>query len=317
MKADRLVSLLLLLQSAPRRTARELAGRLEVCQRTIYRDVDALCASGVPVFTERGVDGGIALADGYRRALLNFGDEEIRALFVSGSAILTDLGLGASFERALEKLRGGLGDVQRRAAEHARKRIHIDQRRWNQADPPLEKLALLRRAVWDDRRVDLRYEDRRRAVSMRSADPFGLVSKAGVWYLIARTADGMRSFRVDRILEVNERADRFERPAAFDVEAYWRETAAKMLEGQPRDYPVVMLADRDALEQLNGYCPCDILDEREGLLLRGGFSGKEAALRFCVAWGGRIRLIEPSELAEAIVEYAKELQATYAAAALA
>ena len=119
MKSDRLISLLLLLQSAQRRTARELAARLEVSERTIYRDVDALSASGVPVYTERGPEGGIALADGYRNALTHFAEDEVRALFISGSAILSDLGLGANLDRALEKLRGGFSDVQRKAAEKA------------------------------------------------------------------------------------------------------------------------------------------------------------------------------------------------------
>lgn len=304
--------MLLLLQSVPRRTARELAERLEVHQRTIYRDVEALSAAGVPVFTERGCSGGIALAEGYRRALLNFGDEEIRALFVAGSGISSDLGLGVSFERALEKLRGGLGDVQRRAAEHARKRIHVDQRRWNQADPPTEKLALLRRAVWDDRRIDLRYEDRHRTVTLRPADPLGLVSKAGVWYLIARVPEGVRSFRVDRIALVIERSERFERPIDFDVEAYWRESAAKLMGAQPRDYPVVVDAVHDVLEQLTGYCSFDVLAEDAMLRLRIRFPGPDAALRFCVAWGTRVRVVEPLELARAIVDRAHELQAAYA-----
>lgn len=208
MKSDRLVSLLLLLQSTERRTARDLALRLEVSERTIYRDIDALSASGIPVYAERGAEGGIALAEGYRRALMHFGEDEIRALFIGGTAVLSDLGLGPNLERALEKLRGGLGDVQQRAAERARGRIHIDQRRWNQSDPPVELLALLRRAVWDDRCIDIRYEDRTGAQTTRRVEPYGLVSKAGVWYVIARGESGFRSFRVDRVRDVQECKDR-------------------------------------------------------------------------------------------------------------
>src|ERR1700722_7555120 len=108
MKADRLMSLLLLLQAAQRRTARELAQTLEVSQRTIYRDVEALSAAGVPVYADRGPEGGISLAAGYRRPLTHFADEEIRALFVSNSALLADLGLGGGLDRALDKVRGAL-----------------------------------------------------------------------------------------------------------------------------------------------------------------------------------------------------------------
>ncbi|MBV8749904.1 MAG: HTH domain-containing protein, partial [Candidatus Eremiobacteraeota bacterium] len=133
MKASRLLSMLLLLQSAERRTAGELAQALEVSERTVHRDVDALSAAGVPVYAERGAGGGIALAAGYRRALTQFGEDELRALFISGSNPLGDLGISVDRERALEKLSGALNDVQRKAVEKARGRIHLDQRRWNQA----------------------------------------------------------------------------------------------------------------------------------------------------------------------------------------
>ena len=160
MKASRLLEMLLLLQSAERRSARELAAALEVSERTVYRDVDALSAAGVPVYAERGVYGGIALAAGYRKALTQFGEDEIRALFISGSNPLGDLGLGVDRERALEKLSGAMNDAQRKAAVKTRGRIHLDQRRWNQAVQPQLHLAALRRAVWDDHRVRLQYRDR-------------------------------------------------------------------------------------------------------------------------------------------------------------
>ena len=209
MKADRLISLLLFLQSRRQCSARVLAEWLEVSERTIYRDVDALGAAGVPVYAERGSTGGIVLADGYRRALTNFSEDEIRALFVSGASPLADLGLERGLDRALEKLHGALANVQQRAAEKSRARIHVDQRRWNQPEPPREVLATLRRAVWDDRRIRIRYEDRNRKSSTRSADPLGLVSKAGVWYLVARCDHDLRSFRVERIRSVEELTERF------------------------------------------------------------------------------------------------------------
>jgi len=192
MKGSRLLSMLLLLQGAERRSARELAAALEVSERTVHRDVEALCAAGVPVYAERGVYGGIALAAGYRRALTQFGDDEVRTLFISGSNPLVDLGLGVGHERALEKLAGALSDAQRKAVQKTRGRIHLDPRRWNQAVQPQEHLAALRRAVWDDRRVRLRYRDREAKTTERVIDPLGLVAKAGVWYLVARSARNVR-----------------------------------------------------------------------------------------------------------------------------
>ena len=170
MKADRLVALLLMLQSRQRSCARVLAERLEVSERTIYRDVDALSAAGVPVYAERGSTGGIVLADGYGSTLMNFSEDEVRALFVSGASPLADLGLEHGLSRALEKLRGGLADVHRRAADRSRSRIHLDQRRWNQPEPPRDLLTALRRAVWDDRRMRIRYEDRNRKATLRNVD---------------------------------------------------------------------------------------------------------------------------------------------------
>ncbi|HTU69449.1 MAG TPA: WYL domain-containing protein [Candidatus Baltobacteraceae bacterium] len=306
MKADRLVSLLLLLQSAPRRTARDLAKRLEVCERTIYRDVDALCASGVPVYAERGPDGGIALADGYRKALTHFAEDEVRALFISGSAILADLGLGANLDRALEKLRGGFSDVQRKAAEKARGRIHIDQRRWYQSDPPLERLALLRRAVWDDRCLEIVYEDRQKARTTRGVEPYGLVSKAGVWYLVARTAEGYRSFRVERMCDVRERGERFERDAAFDLDAYWRTSSERMREGLEH-FPVTLRVRRDAVDMITGFWPTRWIDRGGDRLLCVDFMSERAAISHLVTWGDAVDLIEPLSLCAGVLEHAREL----------
>jgi len=310
MKADRLVSLLLLLQSAPRRTARELAKRLEVCDRTIYRDIDALSASGVPVYAERGPEGGISLADGYRKALLHFGEDEVRALFISGSAILADLGLGANLDRALEKLRGGFSDVQRKAAEKARGRIHIDQRRWYQSDPPVDRLALLRRAVWDDRCLEISYEDRQRARTTRAVDPYGLVSKAGVWYLIARTNEGYRSFRVDRMRDVREMDERFERDPSFDLDVHWRETAAQMREGQGR-FTVTMRVQEDEAEMITNYWPCAWIERDGERLLTVEFSSREAAIHHLFSWGEQAELIEPLELCEAVLARARAVCERY------
>ncbi|HET6274570.1 MAG TPA: YafY family protein [Candidatus Cybelea sp.] len=307
MKADRLIALLLLLQSRRQCAARELARRLEVSERTIYRDVDALGAAGVPVYAERGAHGGIVLADGYRRALTHFTEEEIRALFVSGASALADLGLDAGFERALEKLHGGLADVAQRAAEKSRSRIHLDARRWNQAEPPRALLAALRRAVWDDRCLRIRYEDRNRTTSTRAVDPLGLVSKAGVWYLVARHAGELRSFRVDRIRTADELTEHFERPADFDLERYWRETSARFAHAsRSADLMVTLRVRNDAIERVTAYWPGEVVARRtRDSLIRVTFPGHEIAVFQLIAWADAATLVEPSELREEIVVRAR------------
>jgi predicted DNA-binding transcriptional regulator YafY len=312
-KADRLIALLLLLQSRRQCSARLLAEHLEVSERTIYRDVDALCVAGVPVYAQRGPAGGIALAEGYRRALTHFGEDEVRALFVSGASPLADLGLERGLVRALEKLRGGLADVHQRAADKSRSRIHLDQRRWNQPAPPFEILTTLRRAVWDDRRLRIQYEDRNRKTTMRVVDPFGLVSKTGVWYLIARSGEEMRSFRVERISGARELAERFERPAGFDLERYWAESSTRFAQASRSAACVVTLrAANDGLERVTYYWPAEILSEDgDESLVRVIFPGMEVAIFQVLAWSEIATLIEPAALREVVVQRARRALQLY------
>jgi predicted DNA-binding transcriptional regulator YafY len=313
-KADRLIALLLLLQSRRQCSARVLAGQLEVSERTIYRDVDALSAAGVPVYAERGAAGGIALSEGYRRALTHFSEDEVRALFVSGASPLADLGLERGLNRALEKLRGGLADIHQRAADKSRSRIHLDQRRWNQPEPPLELLTTLRRAVWDDRRLRIRYEDRNRKSSTRSVEPLGLVSKAGVWYLIARYGGELRSFRVDRVRSAQELGEHFARPEDFDLERYWAESSARFSEAsRSSDCMVTLRAANDALERITYYWPAEVLSQDANeALVRVTFPGIESALFQALAWADVATLVEPAALRDEIVARARLALTRYA-----
>src|SRR5579884_1412475 len=247
MKSDRLVSLLLLLQGRSPRSARELAEALEVSARTIYRDVEALSLAGVPVYAERGSSGGIALADGYRKAITQFSTDELHALFLAAADPLAELGV-TGHQRALDKLSGALPDLQRRAAQQARQRILLDHNRWYRLEQPAALLAVLRRAVWEDRQVAIEYRDRTGVETDRTIDPYGLVSKAGVWYLIARQEDGeYRTFRVERIAAAEELPTRFTRDDAFDLEAHWRTSNAAMQ--RPMEwFEAVLHVTNEALE---------------------------------------------------------------------
>ncbi len=312
MKSDRLLALLLLLQAAPQRTARELAARLEVSERTIYRDVDALSAAGVPVYAQRGAVGGIALTAGYRQALTQFGEDEVRALFISGASALADLGLSRELERALEKIRGGLADPQRRAAERSRARIHIDQRRWSSSDPPVERLALLHRAVWSDQKVELRYIDRKGAVTTRTLDPLGLVTKAGVWYLVAQTSSGLRSFRVDRIEHAAALPETFVRPPDFVLDEYWRESTTRFRLERPRETAIILRVAPDAMADVTSYWPFEVIDATDANVVRIFFPDIEVALHHVIAWNDAVELLEPIELRRMLVERAHAMLARYA-----
>jgi predicted DNA-binding transcriptional regulator YafY len=313
-KADRLIALLLLLQSRRQCSARHLAERLEVSERTIYRDVDALCAAGVPLYSQRGPAGGIVLAEGYRRALTHFSEDEVRALFASGASPLADLGFEGGLTRALEKLRGALADVHRRAADKSSARIHLDQRRWNQPEPPRAVLTTLRRAVWDDRRLRIAYEDRNRKSSTRTLDPLGLVSKAGIWYLVASCEGELRSFRADRIRSALELSEHFERPANFNLERYWAESSARFAEAsRSADCVVTLRVKNAALERVAYYWPAEVVAEgaRESRV-RITFPGREVALFQALAWSDVAALVDPEGLRDELVTRARRALRRYA-----
>ncbi|MEV6755431.1 transcriptional regulator [Streptomyces sp. NPDC051214] len=238
MRADRLLALLLLLQNRGRMTAPELAGELEVSVRTVYRDVEALAASGVPVYAERGPTGGFRLMDGYRTRLTGLTDDEADSLALAGMpAAAADLGLGAELVTAQLKLGAalptGLGERSRRIQE----RFHLDAEGWFRAADPAPLLAVVADAVW--RRRVLRAHYRRWGGEVRrELHPLGLVLKAGNWYLVASADGTVRTYRVSRFLEVTATDEDSERPAGFDLAAYWesasRDLQARVLQGTAR-----------------------------------------------------------------------------------
>ncbi|MEU4998763.1 WYL domain-containing protein [Streptomyces sp. NPDC021622] len=240
MRADRLLALLLLLQNRGRMTAPELADELEVSVRTVYRDVDALAASGVPVYAERGPAGGFRLMDGYRTRLTGLTDDEADSLALAGMpAAAADLGLGAELVTAQLKLGAalpaGLGERSRRIQE----RFLLDAEGWFRAADPAPLLPVVADAVW--RRRVLRAHYRRWGGEVhRELHPLGLVLKAGNWYLVAAADGTVRTYRVSRFLDVTaEDGDEpSERPAGFDLAAYWQAASqdlqARVLRGTAR-----------------------------------------------------------------------------------
>ena len=307
MKSERLVSLMLLLQARSPRNARELSGTLEVSMRTVYRDVEALCASGVPVYAERGSSGGIALSDGYRQAIAQFSNDELHALFVAAADPLADLGV-AAHERALHKIKGALPELQRRAAEKAGERILLDHNRWYRTEQPGDVLAALRRAVWDDRAVRMTYRDRNGATTTREIEPLGLISKAGVWYVAARNENGeMRTFRAERIATIEELRRRFERPAGFDLHAYWR-GSLEFNDRQTPPYEATIQIEREALHNIIPYFPAEtIAEDSRAKTLRVRFPCEDAAVGHAMLLGNRAHVLGPAVFREAVVKRAREL----------
>lgn len=248
MKSDRLLSILLLLQTRGRVPARELAERLEVSVRTIYRDVEALPASGVPVYAERGRHGGIELLAGFRTDVTGLTADESRALFIlAAQGAHAALGLDAALGSALRKVMAALPAPYRPAAEVTSRRILVDATRWRGGPQQAVDLDVLQDAVFTDRRLRLRYRHSgQSAVRTYTVDPYGLVSKAGVWYLVADRRATPRLFRADRVRSATVLDDPVRRRAGVELADVW-EVLRRQVEDRPGGLEVTVRVRRDRL----------------------------------------------------------------------
>lgn len=225
MRADRLLSILLLLQSRGRMTARDLAERLEVSERTIYRDIEALGMAGIPVYAERGPGGGCSLMDGYQTRLTGLTESEIRALFLLKMAgPLADLGLSKALDDALMKLTAALPSAQRHGAEQVRQRIYLDVAGSGQREEALAQLQTIQEAIWQERRLVISYYNGNNGTySNQQVEPYGLVSQDKAWYLVGSVCgeDEKQVFPVARIKTSTMSTECFARPEGFDLPVYW------------------------------------------------------------------------------------------------
>jgi predicted DNA-binding transcriptional regulator YafY len=234
MKADRLLSILLLLQARGRLTGRELARRLEVSARTVHRDMEALSASGVPVFAQRGALGGWQLDEDWRTRVPGLDENELRALLMAQPRIVGSPRLAKAAERALDKLMAALPLSLREQASSIQKRLHVDTTGWNGTPEDLSMLPIVQEGVWRDRKLAIRYWPASGKAAERIVDPLGLVTKGGTWYLVARTPDGYRTYRVSRIENARLIDEACDRPADFDLAAHWKTSTEELRKGRDR-----------------------------------------------------------------------------------
>ncbi|MFF4092088.1 helix-turn-helix transcriptional regulator [Streptomyces nigra] len=249
MRAARLIKMVLLLQSRPSMTAGELARELEVSERTVTRDAQALSEAGVPVYAERGRAGGYRLVGGYRTRLTGLARGEAEALFLSGvPGALREMGLEDAASAARLKVSAALLPSLRDASRTAAQRFHLDAPNWFTEPAPSELLPAVADAVWDDRRIVARYRRRGDEEVERELEPYGLVLKAGVWYLCARVpGDGAhRVYRIDRFLAVEAGEGRFERDESFDLPGFWAERAEQFARSILRTEVVVRVSPEGA-----------------------------------------------------------------------
>jgi predicted DNA-binding transcriptional regulator YafY len=240
MQASRLLSILMLLQGRGRVSAQALAAELEVSVRTIYRDVDRLSASGVPIYAEQGRSGGFQLREGWRTKLDGMTVPEAEAVFLAGlPGPAAELGLGEALASAQLKLKAALPAEWQDDAQRVGARFHLDPVDWYRETPPVDHLPAVARAVWQSQRIAVRY-DSWQGETQRELEPLGLVLKGGGWYVVARSgaAKPARTYRLLSILELTPLNESFKRPARFDLAEYWRESTrrfeAELYQGEAR-----------------------------------------------------------------------------------
>lgn len=287
MRASRLVSLLLLLQTRGQLTAAEIAERMEVSIRTVHRDVASLAAAGVPVEAVRGPAGGYRLAGGYRTRLTGLTADEAEALFAGMAGPVAELGLGHEVAAARLKLLAALPAELQERASRAEKLFHLDTRGWFRAEDRVPHLHELSAALWRGCRVHMRYREGQKTVR-RTVDPLGLVLKGGAWYLVAHRSAGMRVYRVSRVASVRALDEECERPSGFELDAFWAEWSRAFEESLPRVEVTVRTVDGERV-----------------LVYESLAEAQSAALR------NRYDVLAPAELRDRVAAAVRELAAMY------
>ena len=309
MRADRLLSILLLLQAHGRLSAGDLAERLEVSRRTVCRDLDALSAAGVPVVTDRGPNGGAYLLGGYRTDLTGLTEPELEALLAfGGQGPAADLGLGVELDQASRKLAVAAGPSR---SGRLQERILVDGERWFRAASVPPHLSRVQDALWSDRRLRLRYRRGLDRIVDRTVEPYGLVCKAGTWYLLAGVGGQPRVYRVSRIEDAELTEEGFERPAGFDLRAAWTAQVGNFKSSAPERVSVTVRVEPAVSGQFARVMGDLVVDRPgEGLAVLD-FPGCEAAVSPLVAFGGAVEVLEPADLRERMAAIGRQLSALY------
>ncbi|MEE1942515.1 YafY family protein [Streptomyces sp. TRM 70361] len=333
MRAARLIKMVLLLQNRRSMTAAELAEQLEVSERTVSRDVLALSEAGIPVYADRGRTGGYRLVGGYRTRLTGLGRDEAEALFLSGvPSALRDMGLADAASAARLKVSAALNPELADAPRTAAQRFHLDAPGWWQPPGTPEGLPAIAEAVWDDRRLAVRYRRGDGEEVARTLEPYGLVLKAGVWYLVARAVPAgerpggprehpgeHRVYRVDRFASVVPLNECFGRDEEFDLPGFWAERSAAFARSILRENVVLRLTeagtralryatDRAAAgEALAG----GRTDERGRTTVTLPVESLDVAFSQLLALGPECEVLAPPALRERMARAAERMAARY------
>ncbi|MFK9091452.1 helix-turn-helix transcriptional regulator [Bacillus salipaludis] len=310
MRADRLMNIMILLQNRGKMTAKELANELEVSDRTILRDMDALSNAGIPIVSDRGKEGGWRLLDNFRTRLSGLNKDDIKSLFLFPSGkLLEDLGLNSQALDTRQKLLAAIPGTYRDEAQAMWERIHIDSSTWRQSKEKMHALKTVQQAVWESKKLNIHYEQADGEQKERLIEPLGLVAKGNKWYLVASRNGELRNYRVSRIHTAKVESDTFRRPINFNLAAYWEQSKVEFIQSLPK-YDVQVEIHPVIIKRLNftGKFVQVIKTENTNgdkwipATLR--FNDKQEAIEFILGFANKIKVLSPKDLPSKVVSLA-------------
>ncbi|WP_409276115.1 helix-turn-helix transcriptional regulator [Neobacillus sp. SCS-31] len=313
MRADRLMNIMILLQNRGKMTAKELANELEVSDRTILRDMDALSTAGVPIVSDRGKKGGWRLLDNFRSKLSGLNTDDIKTLFLFPSRkLLEDLGLNSQAIDTRQKLLAAIPGTFRDEAQAMWERIHIDSGTWRQSKEKVHALNTVQQAVWDSKKLKIHYEQVDGEQKERLIEPLGLVAKGNKWYLVAAKNGELRNYRVSRIHNAKVENETFKRPLNFNLAAYWEQSKVEFVQNLPK-YDVQVEIHPEIIKRINYTgkfvkvieTENPIVDKWIPATLR--FNDEQEAIEFILGFANKIKVVSPKDLPDKVVSLAKSV----------
>ncbi|HAY84432.1 MAG TPA: hypothetical protein DCY42_05775 [Chloroflexi bacterium] len=317
MRADRLLKMMLLLQTRGKHTAEALAEMLEVSVRTIYRDVNSLSISGIPIYTEKGPGGGIQLIEDYRTSLTGLSEEEVKALFMLNvPGAMTSLGMAEDIQTAMLKLSAALPKSLQHAQAGVRQRIIIDEEWWKAGhDRAPSFLKSLYQAVWQDRCVKVLVEYGFGYRTERILEAYGLVSRGEKWYLVSGVANQMKVFSLQEFVSLDVLEDKFLRKKDFDLAAFWQSWLASRGIEQ-HGFQCHLLVRTDVFGAFRNLAGVQILSmekmpDAEQYLVSLWFENFSHARATVLGFGNAVEALEPLALRSSIADYARQTLKLY------
>ncbi|MBM7542792.1 helix-turn-helix transcriptional regulator [Amphibacillus cookii] len=310
MRADRLMNIMILLQSKGKMTAKELSNDLEVSDRTILRDMDALTNAGIPIVSERGKEGGWRLLDNFRSKLSGLTVDDMKTLFLlPPEEILKDLGLNNLPLDTRQKLLANIPDTYRDEAQTIWERIYIDSGTWRQSKENVSALNTVQQAVYDSKKMKIYYEQADGEQKERLVEPLGLVAKGDKWYLVALRDGELRNYRVSRIHNAKIKSETFRRPLNFNLVAYWERSKVAFVQNLPK-YDVQVEIHPEIMKRIKftgkfvQVIKTDKPNEYNWISATLRFNDKQEAIEYILGFANKIKVVSPKDLPDKVVSLA-------------